>query len=217
MNWIDFFILFVLLMAMINGYRRGIFKEISTFLGLTIGIIFAVSHADWLASLLEGKANLSPSIIYIISFTLIFAVCIILLRVLGHYFYKLVKITPLKASDKIGGSFFGIVKGLVALSLIFLLFIFPTPLKNFDLAIQESAMARPIRSLVPYLFDHTGYFHPRSADFLSEVQKGILLSNAEIYANNPQRALKDQVLLGMTDGDVETLNKLNQYFNKAAR
>ena len=70
---------------------------------------------------------------------------------------------------------------------------------------------------MPYLFDHTTYFHPQSRDFLSEVQKGILLSNAEIYANNPKRALKDQVLLGMTDGDVETLNKLNQYFNKAAR
>jgi membrane protein required for colicin V production len=215
MNWIDFFILFVLFMAMINGYRRGIFKELSTFLGLTVGIVFAVSHADWLASQLEGKANFSPSIIYILSFILIFAICVLLLRVLGHYFYKLVKITPLKVSDKIGGSVFGIVKGLVALSLIFLLFIFPTPLKNFDSAIQDSSMAKPIRSIVPYLFDNTTYFHPQSGDFLSEVQKGILLSNAEIYADNPQKALEDQVLLGMTDDDVETLNKLNRYFSKA--
>jgi len=215
MNWIDFFILFVLFMAMINGYRRGIFKEISTFLGLAIGVVFAVSHADWLASQLEGKANFSPSILYIMSFALIFALCILLLRVLGHYFYKLVKITPLKVSDKIGGSVFGIVKGLVALSLIFLLFIFPTPLKNFDEAIQESTMAKPVRSIVPYIFDHTAYFHPQSGDFLSEVQKGILLSNADTYAGNPQKALKDQVLLGMTDDDVETLNKLNRYFSKA--
>lgn len=215
MNWIDFFILFVLFMAMINGYRRGIFKEISTFLGLTIGIVFAVSHADWLASQLEGKANFSPSIIYILSFVLIFAVCILVLRVLGHYFYRLVKITPLKASDKIGGSIFGVVKGLVALSLIFLLFIFPTPMRNFDSAIQESATAKPIRAIVPFLFDHTSYFHPQSNDFLSEVRKGILLSNAEIYSSNPQKALKDQVLLGMTDDDVETLNKLNRYFSKA--
>jgi membrane protein required for colicin V production len=215
MNWIDFFILFVLFMAMINGYRRGIFKELSTLLGLTIGIVFAVSHADWLASQLEGKANFSPSIIYILSFVLIFAVSILLLRVLGHYFYKLVKITPLKASDKIGGSLFGIVKGLVVLSLIFLLFIFPTPLKDFDTATQDSAMAKPIIEIVPYIYNNTAYFHLQSGDFLSEVQKGILLSNAEIYADNPQKALKDQVLLGMTDDDVETLDKLNRYFSKA--
>ena len=214
MNWIDFFILFVLFVAMLNGYRRGFFKEISTFLGLVIGVVFAVSHADWLASLLEGKATFSPSILYVLCFALIFALSILVLRLLGRYFYKLVKITPLRVSDKIGGSIFGIVKGMVALSLIFLLFIFPTPLKEFDSAIQESAMAKPMRKFVPYIFNNTAYFHPRSGDFLSEVQKGILLSKAQDYAEDPDEALDDRVLLGMTDDDVQTLNKLNRYFGK---
>ena len=146
------------------------------------------------------------------SFALIFFVLILVLRVLGHYFYKLVKITPLKASDKIGGSIFGVVKGLVTLSLIFLLFLFPTPLKGFDPAVQDSAMARPIRSFVPFIFNHTAYFHPGSNDFLGEVQKGILLSYAPIYAENPKGALKDNVLLGMTDDDVQTLDKLHRNF-----
>jgi membrane protein required for colicin V production len=214
MNWIDFFILFVLFVAMLNGYRRGLFKEISTFLGLIIGIVFAVSHADWLASKLEGKALFSPSIIYVLCFILIFAFSILLLRLLGHYFYRLVKITPLKASDKLGGSVFGIFKGVVALSLIFLLFIFPTPLKEFDSSIQESSMAKPIRKIVPFIFNHTSYFHPKSDNFLGEVQKGILLSNAEYYADDPDEALDDKVLLGMTDDDVQTLNKLNRYFGE---
>lgn len=215
MNWIDFFILFVLFLAMLNGYRRGMFKEISTFLGLAVGIVFAVSNAGWLASQLEGKANFSPSIIYVLSFALLFAVSILILRLLGRYFYRLVKISPLKPSHKIGGSIFGIVKGLVVLSLIFLLFIFPTPLKNFDSAIQGSKMAKPIRSVVPYLYDYTKVAHPESGTFLSQIQKGILLSNASLYALNPKDALKDKVLLGMTDEDVKTLNKLNRYFNKA--
>jgi len=214
MNWIDFFILFVLFVAMLNGYRRGFFREISTFLGLVIGVVFAVSHADWLASQLEGKANFSPSILYVLSFALIFFVCILILRLMGHYFYRLVKITPLKASDKIGGSIFGVVKGLIALSLIFILFIFPTPLKEFDSSIQESSMAKPIRAFVPLVFNNTTYLHPQSNDFLSEVQKGILLSNAPGYADDPRGALKDKVLLGMTDDDVQTLDKLNRYFSK---
>ncbi len=214
MNWIDFFILFVLFLAMLNGYKRGIFKELSTFLGLVIGVVVAVTNADWLASQLEGKANFSPSILYVLSFILMFFVSILILRIIGRLFYKLVKITPLKASDKLGGSLFGIVKGLVVLSLIFLLFIFPTPLRNFDSAIQGSKMAKPIRSVVPYLYDHTQFLHPESNTFLSQVQKGILLSNASLYALNPKDALKDKVLLGMTDEDVKTLNKLNRYFNK---
>jgi len=214
MNWIDFFILFVLFVAMLNGYRRGFFKEISTFLGLTIGVVFAVSHADWLASLLEGKANFSPSILYVLSFALIFFLCFLVLRLIGRFFYKLVKVTPLKVSDKIGGSIFGIVKGMIALSLIFILFVFPTPLKEFDSAAQESPMAKPIRAFVPLIFNNTAYFHPQSRDFLSEVQKGILLSNAPIYADDPRGALKDKVLLGMTDDDVQTLDRLNRYFSK---
>lgn len=217
MNWIDFFILFVLFLAFLNGYRRGIFKEISTFLGLVVGIIFAVSNADWVAMQLEGKFNVSPSILYVASFILVLAGSLIILRILGRYFYKMVKITPLRVSNKVGGSTFGVIKGLVLLSLLFLLFIFPTPFKTFDNAIEGSALAKPIRGFVPLIYDNTTYLHPGSGEFLAELQKGILLSSASLYADDPGAALRDKVLLGMSDEDVETLDKLNQYFSKAKK
>jgi membrane protein required for colicin V production len=217
MNWIDFFILFVLFLALINGYRRGIFKEISTFLGLIVGVIFAVSNADWLAMQLEGKLNISPSILYVASFILVLAASLILLRILGRYFYKMVKITPLKVSDKVGGSVFGVIKGLVLLSLLFLLFIFPTPFRAFDGAIESSALAKPIRGLVPLVYNNTTYLHPGSGEFLAELQKGILLSSASLYAGDPGAALRDKALLGMSDDDVKTLDKLNQYFSKTEK
>ncbi len=217
MNWIDFFILFVLFIAFINGYRRGIFKEISTFLGLTAGIIFAVSNADWLALQLEGKFNVSPSILYVVSFILVLAGVFIILRILGRYFYKMVKTTPLRVSNKVGGSTFGVIKGLVLLSLLFLLFVFPTPFRTFDDAIEGSALAKPIRGLVPFIYDHTTYLHPGSGEFLAELKKGILLSGVSLYADDPEGALRDKMLLGMSDEDVETLDKLNQYFSKAKK
>lgn len=217
MNWIDFFILFVLFIAFINGYRRGIFKEISTFLGLTAGIIFAVSNADWLALQLEGRFNISPSILYVVSFIFVLAGVFIILRILGRYFYKMVKTTPLRVSNKVGGSAFGVIKGLVLLSLLFLLFIFPTPFKTFDDSIEDSALAKPIRGLVPFIYDHTTYLHPGSGEFLAELQKGILLSSASLYADDPGGALRNKMLLGMSDEDVDTLDKLNKYFSKAKK
>jgi uncharacterized membrane protein required for colicin V production len=173
-----------------------------------------VSNADWLAVQLEGKLNISPSILYVASFILVLAACLILLRILGRYFYKMVRITPLKISDKVGGSAFGVIKGLVLLSLLFLLFVFPTPFKTFDGAIESSALAKPIRGLVPLIYNNTTYLHPGSGEFLAELQKGILLSSASLYADDPGAALRDKVLLGMSDDDVETLDKLNQYFSK---
>jgi len=217
MNWIDFFILFVLFLALLNGYRRGIFKEISTFIGLVLAVVFAVSNADWLSMRLEGKINMSPSVLYVFSFIVVFALFMFLLKIVGRYFYRLVKINPMKVGNKIGGGIFGIIKGSVALSLLFLLFIFPTPFKNFDSAIAESSLAKPIRNFVPVIYDKTPFLHPRSDDFLAEIRKGILLSNADIYAEDPQGALQDKVLLGMSDEDVNTLNKLSKYFGKTVR
>ncbi len=216
MNWIDFSILFVLVLAFLNGYRRGVFKEISTFIGLVLGVIFAVNNADWLVGQLRGKFNFSPTVLYLISYTLILAVCIAVLKLLGHFFYKLVKIAPLKLPNKISGGVFGVIKGLVVLSLVLLLFLFPTPFRSIDGAIESSAMARPIRAFVPMIYNHSTVLHPRSGDFMAEVNTGIFPSQAQASADNPS-GVTDGALLGMTDEDVKTLDKLNQCFSKAKK
>src|SRR4030067_1694116 len=141
MNWIDFVILFMLILAFLNGFRRGAFKEISTLIGLIIGVVFAVNNADWLAGQLHGKFNFSPTVLYMVSYTLVLAVSIAVLKILGHFFYKLVKIAPLKVPNKMTGGVFGLVKGLVIVSLGLLLFLFPTPFRSIDGAIESAAMA----------------------------------------------------------------------------
>jgi uncharacterized membrane protein required for colicin V production len=49
MNWVDFFIGVVLLLTVIIGYKRGIFREITTFLGLVIGAVLALNYAECLS------------------------------------------------------------------------------------------------------------------------------------------------------------------------
>jgi membrane protein required for colicin V production len=217
MNWIDFTILIIIVLAFLNGYRRGAFKEISTFLGLILGIVFAVNNADWLVAQLHGKFNFSPTVLYMTSYILVLAVSIALLKILGHFFYKLVKIAPLKTANKISGGVFGIIKGLVVISLILLLFLFPTPFRSIDGAIESSATAKPIRTFVPFIYNYTSLVHPRSGDFMSEVEKGILYPQGQIMAANPGDEAKDGALLGMTDDDVKTLGRLNQYFSRAKK
>ena len=217
MNWIDFFILFVLFLGLLSGYKRGVFKEISTLIGLTLGVVFSVSNADWLTTQLGGRINMSPSVLYVFSFIIVFSAGMLVLKILGHYFYRMVKITPMTVPNKIFGGIFGMAKGVLALSLLFLLFVFPTPFKKLDSAIGESAMAKPVRGFAPLIYDNTAFFHPKSKSFLAEIQNGILLSNAEFYAENPRSALKDKTLLGMTEEDVETLDKLSEYFGKSEK
>jgi uncharacterized membrane protein required for colicin V production len=196
MNWIDFLILFVLILAFLNGFRRGAFKEISTFIGLVLSIIFAVNNADWLAGQLQGKLGFSPTILFLISYILILAACTVILKLLGHFYYKLVKIQPLKTPNKISGGVFGVVKGVVVLSLVFLLFLFPTPFRSIDDAVDSAVMAKTIRSVVPLVYNDSFVLHPRSGDFIAEIHKAIYL---------------DGSTLAMTDNDISTVAKLDQY------
>jgi len=216
MNWIDFSILFVLIVAFLNGYRRGVFKELSTLIGLVLSVIFAVLNADWLVAKLQGRFNLSPTVLFMVCYIMILASFVIILKVLGHYFYQLVKIAPLKVPNKISGGVFGVVKGLVVLSLVFLLFLFPTPFRSIDNSVETSVMAGSIRGLVPLIFNNSSFLHPRSGEFMAEVNRDIFLSDAEIYSDNPGAA-KDGTLLGMTDDDVKTLDRLNQYYGKTRK
>jgi hypothetical protein len=78
-------------------------------------------------------------------------------------------------------------------------------------------MARPIRAFVPIIYNNTNVLHPRSGDFMAEVHKGILLTHGESFVDNPNATAKDNTLLGMTDEDVKTLDRLNQYCSKAKK
>jgi membrane protein required for colicin V production len=196
MNWIDFLILFVLILAFLNGFRRGVFKELSTFLGLICSIVFAVINADWLAGQIHGKINFSPTILFLFSFIMVLGFSIAFLKLLGHFYYKLVKLQPLKVPNKIGGGAFGILKGVLVLSLVFLLFLFPTPFRSIDNPVENSVMAKPIRAVVPLVYNNLSVLHPRSGDFISEIHKGIYLDGAT---------------LAMNTSDSTTVARLDQY------
>lgn len=212
MNWVDFFILVVLVVAFANGYRRGAFKEISTFIGLIITIVFAIYYADWLASRGEGRFNFSPSLLYLISFAVIFFAFQILLKFLGHLFYKMVKITPLKKYDKVTGGGFGLLKGALVLSLLFLMFIFFPGFQSFNGAIDRSSMAPIFRKVVPVTYDIGMQLHPSKSKFVPEVKNGILGSKASEYAKDPEEFLEKNEILGMTQNDVSVLNSVDRYF-----
>ena len=214
MNWIDFFIGVFLILAVAIGYKRGIFKELTTFLGLVIAAIIAFNYADWVGVQLEGLINMNPSLRYVSSFVICFAASLFVFKLLGHYFYKMVKLSPLGFSDKIGGGLFGALKGIAILSLIFLMFIFFPVFQSFNDSIDESAMAPYVRQFMPSAFDATDYFHPRSGDFTEKITSGLLGSQAKEYADNPESLLDEDNPLGFSLEDLRVLNNVDKYFGE---
>jgi uncharacterized membrane protein required for colicin V production len=215
-NWVDFFIFVVLIIAFANGYRRGLFKEISTFIGLIATIVVTIYYAGLLAGKFEGKLNFSPSVIYLISALLIFIGFQVVLKLLGHFFYKMVKITPIKKYDRIGGGGFGLIKGAFAVSMIFLAFILYPKFMTFNQAIDQSTMAPVFRKIVPVSFDIGMKFHPSNAKFIDKVKGGILGSRAAIYAEDPEDLTKNKDgAIGMPKDDFDVLASIDRYFGNA--
>jgi hypothetical protein len=99
---------------------------------------------------------------------------------------------------------------------VLLLFLFPTPFRSIDNAIETSAMARPIRAFVPIIYNNTGVLHPRSEQFLVEVNKGIILPSGSFVASADTTGASG-AQLGVSEDDAKTLNRLNQYFNGAKK
>ena len=213
MNWVDFFIAVVLILAVVIGYKRGLFRELTTFAGLIIAVVVSVNYADWMALKAENLINIAPTLRYVLAFIVCFLGSMLVFKLIGYYFYKMVKLSKLGMSDKLGGAVFGAMKGLVVLSLLFLMFIFLPVFQSFNQSIDESAMAPVIRQFVPTAYDYTEYFHPESGDFVSNVTAGVLGSQATQYAKKPESLLSDENPLGFSLDDLRVLNNLDKYFS----
>jgi len=213
LNWVDFFIAVVLVITVGVGYKNGLFKSITTFAGLIIAVVFSINHADWLAIQVEEMFNVSPSLRYIFCFLIFFIGAMAIFKILGYYFYKLVKLTPLKYPDKIGGGIFGMFKGVVLLSMVFIMFIFFPAFQKFSDAVDKSVLA--IRHVLPMTFNMTEPFHPESGPFADKLKSGIFGSNAEKYAKNPESLIDKQKVLGYSVKDQSVINSIDKYFGKS--
>ena len=215
MNWVDFFIAVVLVITVAIGYKNGLFRSITTFAGLIIAAVFSINHADWLAIQVEGMFNISPSLRYIFCFLIFFFGALFIFKFVGYYFYKLVKLTAVKYPDRIGGGIFGLFKGVIILSMVFIMFIFFPAFHKFNKGIDESVLAPHIRQVLPMTFKLTEPFHPESGPFIAKVKSGILGSEAEKYAKNPESLIDKQKVLGYSVKDQSVINNIDKYFSES--
>jgi len=214
LNWIDFFIAVVLLITVAIGFRQGLFRSIFTLLGLVAATIITFSYADWLAIQVEGMFNISPSLRYTFCFMALFLVMVAVLKIISRYFYRMAKLTPLKYPDMIGGGLLGLFRGVVIVSMIFMMFIFFPAFQQFNQSVDESVLASHVRQVVPVVFNMTISLHPESGPFVDKISKGILGSKTEKYAKNPRSLLGKNEVLGFTNKDIGVLDNIDKYFGE---
>jgi membrane protein required for colicin V production len=119
MNPFDILIIVILGYSLVRGLFRGLVKEVSSIIGVFGGFYAAYTYYKILAKLFSGLIN-DVSYLNILSFLIIFCGVLIVVSVLGVIIKYLLNIAFLGWVDRIGGLIFGITKGILIVSVLFI-------------------------------------------------------------------------------------------------
>jgi membrane protein required for colicin V production len=154
MNYIDIVFCVILIIAAIQGFRKGFVVEFASLAALVLGIWGAIKFSDWTAGYISRTFNYNPEYLSALAFLLTFVGIVILVHLLGKLLDNTVKAVALGFLNRLAGIIFGMLKTAVVLSILLLLFdpvdenvhILPTKQKT------ESKVYSPMKQLVPTLF-----------------------------------------------------------------
>jgi len=119
MNPFDIIIIVILGYSLVRGVFRGLVKEVSSIVGVLGGFYAAFTYYTMLAKILSGLIK-EPAYLNILSFLIIFCSVLIIVGVLGIIIKYLLNIAFLGWVDRIGGVGFGLVKGVLIVSILFI-------------------------------------------------------------------------------------------------
>jgi membrane protein required for colicin V production len=154
MNYIDLVLAIILIIAAIQGFRKGFVIELASLAALVLGIWGAIKFSDWTASFITDTTNYRSEHLSTIAFVVTFIGIVILVHILGKMLDNVVKAVALGFLNRLAGIIFGMLKTAVILSIFLLLFetvdenvhILPSKQKS------ESKLYPPMKQLVPTLF-----------------------------------------------------------------
>ncbi len=154
MNYIDVVLGVILIIAAIQGFRKGFIVEVASLAALILGIWGAIKFSDWTAGYISKTFDYHSGSLSVIAFLLTFIGIVILIHILGKILDNTIKAVALGFLNRLAGIIFGMLKVAVILSILLLLFdpvdenvhILPSKQKT------ESKIYSPMKQLVPTLF-----------------------------------------------------------------
>ncbi len=120
MNPFDIFIIIVVCYSIVRGLFRGLIKEVSSIIGVLGGFYAAYSYYPMVAKLLSGLI-INPSYLNILGFLIIFCSVLIIISILGVVIKYLLNVAFLGWIDWICGVGFGLIKGVLIVTVLFII------------------------------------------------------------------------------------------------
>ena len=151
MNYIDVILIVPLLWGILRGIKKGIVKELTSFIALIFGIYGAINFAVYIQPFLKSQFEIGSSLIPIVSFAVTFLIIVLSIKLIGFIIDKIVKFIALGIISRLLGGVFGLLKAAFILSGLLLI------LNAFDNYLnllpakqkKQSILHRPISNIIP--------------------------------------------------------------------
>lgn len=151
MSTLDIILAVFLLYFAIKGFTNGFIISIATLAGLVLGFYAAVHFSEFTANWLQHDMGLKSSNITLIAYIITFVIVVVLIYLLGRFMTGVVKTVGLGIVNRLAGAIFGIAKGLLIASFLFMLFSRIDPRESLFTSEHKkgSVLFKPVSEIAP--------------------------------------------------------------------
>lgn len=154
MNTIDIVLAILLIFGTIKGFMKGLFIEITTLVGLVLGVYGAIHFSSFLGNFLKDSVTWDESMIQVVAFAGTFLIILIALVLLGKALTKIADTIALGFFNKILGAIFGLLKYALILSIVLTVYDHINRSIRFveKVKVKESVLYEPVKNFAPTIF-----------------------------------------------------------------
>jgi len=118
MNWFDLLIALLLLIAFVNGYRKGLIMQLVGLATLVLAAIFGGRLAEKILPEIHRLIEISPDAARVLSFVLAFALIAIVLSLVGKMLQQFIDVVLLSFINRLSGAVIALGTMMLLLSII---------------------------------------------------------------------------------------------------
>mgnify|MGYP000335324492 CR=1 FL=1 len=119
MNYIDIIVGVILLFLGVRGFAKGLIVELASIAALFLGVWMAVKFSFTVEGYLASQTEIDPDYLPAAAFALVFIGVVIGVHFLARIVQRILKLAALGFVNRVAGAVFGVLKGAVILSFIF--------------------------------------------------------------------------------------------------
>src|SRR5664279_5096121 len=119
MNWLDAFIVIVLILSLVMGFINGFVKEVASLAALVLGIWGAIKFSSFTAAKLYDWFDMTGQYVGITAFLITFMVIVVAIHFIGTLADKMIEAISIGFLNRILGMVFGLIKSVLILSVFF--------------------------------------------------------------------------------------------------